>query len=215
MRCDHVQLQLDDMLDGEISASKEEALNQHLAHCEQCQNAVDNEKRFRQNLRGLPVPPASAGFAERALATARIQNSVTRRNGFITGFSGAIAASFALWLLVTSFIPAIQDNTQIRGVTLVMHEQKMVNLAFNVPNDLANVTLSMQLPKNAEIVGHPGKQTLSWQASLKQGQNILPLPIIMHGIEGGELVATIQHDGQKKSFRIKLDVNSPTDLPKA
>ena len=45
---------------------------------------------------------------------------------------------------------------------------------------------------------------MTWQTSLKKGQNILDLPVMAIGVGQGELLAQLNYDGTVKILRVVL-----------
>jgi anti-sigma factor RsiW len=70
MRCDRLPSQLDALFDGVLPATDASALRAHVAGCGDCAALHDAEVGLRAALRRLPVPTATPGFGERALAHA-------------------------------------------------------------------------------------------------------------------------------------------------
>jgi len=104
-----------------------------------------------------------------------------------------------------------QKESDIPQVTMQLNEVKAVNLVFNTPEAFADATISMTVPDNFEIDGYGETKVLSWNTSLKKGQNLLSLPLIPISAEQGELVAVISFKDQQKVFKIKLNVESYMD----
>jgi hypothetical protein len=166
---------------------------------------------IRQALRSLPAEDASPGFEERVLDAVHRHNGTHNRhsgNKFVTGFSTAIAASLALWFASTVYTPQFDSdapqasNPQI--INLAMSQPRTVKLVFDAPTDLAEVTLSVELPENIELEGYAGQRQLVWQTNLTKGQNILALPVIAIGNGQGELVAQLRYGDKIKQFNIVL-----------
>jgi len=89
-----------------------------------------------------------------------------------------------------------------------MNQARTVKLVFEAPMDLAEVTLSVELPENVELEGYAGQRQLVWQTSLNKGQNILALPVIAIGNGQGELVAQLSYGDKTKQFHIVLKTTS-------
>jgi hypothetical protein len=81
-----------------------------------------------------------------------------------------------------------------------------VRLVFNSPAALKQVTLRVALPEGVEIAGFPGERELSWQTDLKEGSNVLELPVLAHGA-GGILVAAVSDGADRREFAVELRVS--------
>ena len=202
MNCDDFTRQLDDYLDADPAADLA-ALQQHVEACAHCQQSLDEARAIRAALAELPVEAPSRGFEQRVLAEVRRQHKDTHKHHFIAGFGTAMAASLALWFASNLFIPG--TGTQpTESISVAMHSVSTVKLMFEVPDALADVTLSVKLPANVELQGYPGQQQLSWKTSLKKGQNVLALPVLAIESGSGEMVAQLTYGNKTKSLRIVL-----------
>ena len=202
MNCNDFTIQLDNYLDADPAADLS-ALQQHVDNCEHCQQTLSEACAIREALAELPFEPASSGFEQRVLAEVRRQHKDSHKHHFIAGFGTAMAASLALWFASTLFIPGTSTQPT-ESINVAMHSISTVKLMFEVPNELADVTLSVKLPANVELQGYPGQQQLSWKTSLKKGQNVLALPVLAIEAGSGEMVAQLTYGNKTKSLRILL-----------
>ena len=206
MRCDQAQSLFDDLLDGSLTLPAREALQRHLAECSGCRAAHDRARVVQRALRSLPVEPPAPGFATRALRAARQAQAAGARRprtGFAAGFATALAASLVVWLVAVS--PHAPSATG-PSVAVARDHPQTINLVVNVPQDMPDAILAVHLPEATELAGYPGERQLLWQTSLRRGENLLALPVIVRGASAGELVATITHGDQQKIFRLRLQV---------
>lgn len=206
MNCQETRNAFDDLLDDALPLPMHDKLHRHLRGCGPCREALAAEHALRRALRGLPVPPPSPGFAARALREAGATPQPRHgRMAFAAGFASAAAAGVVLWLVAALPGPFQSDSdATVPAVALAVGEVRTVNLVFDVPADLANATLAVRLPDDAEIKGLPGQRSLTWQTSLRKGENLLALPLVLNGAGGGVLTATVSAGEQQKEFRIRL-----------
>ena len=68
--CTYVQAQLEDLLDGYLSADAAGPVRAHLAACTACAQELRELRALQTALRELPAPAPRAGFADAALAAA-------------------------------------------------------------------------------------------------------------------------------------------------
>lgn len=216
MHCEQAQQQLDEYLDGALSAISHRSLQNHLNHCDQCRQIFNQSNQLLDTLNTLSAPPVPNGFEERMLAFVKqdeTKKQSSHKNWFATGFSTAMAASFALWMIfspVSTYTPDTQGNKDtLKVVTLEVQQQRKIDLVFNVKNDLHNVNITLELPANIQVAGYPDKQTLQWTTSLKKGTNRLALPLIASKAQNGILVASLVKEGKTKTFRIRINSQNP------
>jgi len=161
-------------------------------------------------LKDYPMPAADAGFYDQALVRATLVGSRKQRNRWVlTGFGAAIAATIAVWvvggMLLTS--PQLPDaESTIPGVTVALEEPRTVNLVFASATALDSATLTVTLPDGIELDGFPGQHEITWETSLNEGRNLLPLTLIALTPTGGELLAHLEHDDRDRTFRLRVDV---------
>lgn len=226
MNCEQLQMQLDDYADGSLSTEEVLAMQQHAVSCPRCHALLARQDELIQSLRAMPVPPMRPGFTQQVLKRA-VEQKQHHRRGFATGFSTALAAGVALWVVVSFMMPGA-DITQpqlqpppqaeaegVAQVQLALYQESTVNLVFYSPKLVSDATLTITLPENVEIVGFPGERVIAWQTSLSEGQNILPLPLRANALANSELLASIQSGDSKKSFRLQIGVSESgrTELP--
>ena len=94
----------------------------------------------------------------------------------------------------------------IPAIAMTLEEPRTVNLVFSSATALANATMTVVLPQGLEVVGFAGQQEITWMTSLTEGKNILPLTLIATSPQGGELMATLRHEDDDKTFRVQVTI---------
>jgi hypothetical protein len=162
-------------------------------------------------LKDYPMAEASAGFYDRALARATHEGTRRQRNRWImTGFGSAVAAGLVLWLIGGLFLTTPQTNqpvAEIPGVVMTLAEPQTVNLVFASKSRLDAATLTVTLPDGIELAGFPGQREIAWQTNLVEGKNLLPLELIALTPVGGEVLARLEHENRKRTFRLRIEVS--------
>jgi hypothetical protein len=177
----------------------------------QNENLMQDEQ-IRALLKDHPIPQADAGFYDQALARATHTGSRRQRNRWMmTGFGGAIAAGVAVWLISGMLMtaPQVPDAgvASIPGVTMALEEPRTVNLVFSATEAMDSATLTVSLPAGVELAGFPGQTEISWETSLNEGRNLLPLKLIALTSVGGELLARLEHDDRDRVFRLQVNIS--------
>lgn len=237
MQCTEIHNLIDDYLDSQLDGDVQAAMAAHLEQCASCRQRVRDEKVLREALRNIPVPAPSAGFAARALRRAAEVNSINRqsrhRRAFASGFAAAMVGVGVL-LFVTginnpdgetgvtqsqlaengpqSSAPVEHDAQaipQLPEVTIALLETRHVKLAFNSTEPESHVRISLALPEHVELEGYAGKREIAWYTDLKQGENVLTLPLLARNEKGGEFIARIEYGTTRQELRIKLNVGKP------
>ena len=67
--------------------------------------------------------------------------------------------------------------------------------------------LTVSLPEGVELSGFPGQREITWETSLVEGRNVLPLTLVALTPVGGEVFATLQHGDKDQVFRLKVNIS--------
>ena len=159
-----------------------------------------------QNYGDVSVPRPADGFYDRAIARAVNEgHSRQRRHWVMSGFGGAVAAAMALWIVSGVFMntPEMREAS-VPSVTMALEVPQTLNLAFSSATALEGATMTVILPEGVEVDGFAGQREITWMTSLKEGRNILPLTLIATAPVSGELLATLQHEDDDKTFRLQV-----------
>lgn len=162
-------------------------------------------------LKDYPMPDASAGFFDQALVRATHEGTRRQRNRWLmTGFGSAIAAGIVLWFVAGIFLqapapPATQAG--IPGIAMTLEEPRTVNLVFASQSALEGAMLTVTLPEGIELAGFPGQREITWETSLVEGRNLLPLELVALTPAGGEVLARLEHDNRGRTFRLRVDIS--------
>ena len=169
------------------------------------------EHQLLDMLKEYPAPDADPGFYDRAIVRAVHQGSRRQRNRWLfAGFGSAIAAGLAIWAITAMLMttPQLPDaEPTIPGVTIAMEQERTVRLVFSSAQAMDSATLTVSLPDGIELAGFPGQREITWETSLKEGKNLLPLTLIALTPAGGELLARLEHKDRNRTFRLRVDVS--------
>ncbi len=211
MTCKTINDNLDDFMDGALDSAATTVVSEHLTHCGDCQRIVSDARELQDLLKAYgdtDVPTATTAFFDQALLTAgRNGARVQQRHSWRKGFGSAVAAGLALWIVGGLFFktPEVPDAT-IPVVTMTLEEPRTINLVFSSAVDLIDATLTVILPDGIELAGFEGQREIRWETSLTAGRNVLQLKLIATSPLGGEILATLQHDDDDRSFRLRVTV---------
>ena len=170
------------------------------------------DQEILELLKDYPMPDAAAGFYDQALLNAAQRGARRQRNRWLlTGFGSAVAASVAVWIVAGMLLgspDAPAPQAQMANVTMALEEPRTINFVFESTEALDGATLTVSLPDGIELQGFPGQREITWETSLTQGKNLLPLTLVALTPAGGELLARLEHDNRGRTFRLRLDVNT-------
>jgi anti-sigma factor RsiW len=211
MICKQLTLKLDDYVDGHMDPAGTAMLAAHIENCGDCRALLEDERQLRESLRDYGasrMPRPDAAFFDRALAKAAQNGTRRQRNRWImTGAGGTIAAGLVLWMLGGAFLNMpVAPEAAIPSIAMTLEEPRNLNLVFSSATALANATMTVVLPPGVEVAGFAGQREITWITSLTAGKNVLPLTLIATSPQGGELMATLQHEGDDRTFRVQVIV---------
>ena len=201
---------VNDYLDSGAPGAPAAELREHLAHCGACRKAWDVARTAADTLKSLPVPPVPAGFAERVLGNAYTQ--AERMDGRRRRDWGlALAATFLLGLgvglVLTWNAGARADGYRtLADGTLVLTpgNRTVVRIALDANRAIGDVAFVIDLPAGMELDGHPGERQVAWNGELKQGRNVLGLPLIAAAGASGELTTELRHDARDSVIKVHV-----------
>ena len=212
MNCDQLAPTIDDFVDGRLDGAEREATITHIDGCESCATQVRLTRRLRAGLREYgrrDVPERDQQYFAQALAKAAAAGSKrVRYRYWVRGFGSAIATGVAIFAVTLMFLQAPQTDRQsgtIATVTMTLEEVRTVNLVFASAQDLDDASLTVTLPPGIELYGFEGQSEVTWMTSLARGRNVLPLRLVATTPAGGELLATLRHEGDDRSFRLRVE----------
>lgn len=218
MHCNQADNLIDAYMDGELIGELKDALDHHAAGCADCRARIDRERGLRDALAALPVEGPGTDFFERALTAARQDQdqaqdaSTVIRRRWTARFGGALAAGFVVWFAAGLLLkaPVFTPEPALPDVAISMGQPTPVNLVFTSAGDLEGARVSLQLPAGVELAGYDGRRQLTWTTDLKDGNNVLTLPLVAHDAPDGALVARLEHGDETKTFRLKVRITPTT-----
>ena len=208
MDCRDFALQTDDYLDGRLDPARQRSMQEHLEHCPSCHLRYHHAAALQATLRTLPAPASRRGFVDQALARAAHTTARTAWSAQRAVLGAALAASLVLGVAVGVFFATQPALSPVQTVTLTVAQPETVRLMFNSTKSLSAATVSLTLPENVELVGYGDRRELSWQTDLREGGNLLQLPLVAREPAKGELVARVSHGASSKTFHLKIEVKS-------
>lgn len=214
MNCSEVQQRLNTAQASDKLAEDKAMLN-HLQGCESCKDYAE-ELRLTRLLATMPVPPASEGFADRALAqaweTAHGKEQRKQPNR-MPAWAGLAASALLAAVLVTQWVSPTSTNGPANTGNAGF-EQTLVQVAPNTTRPvqvrmvskeaLPNATITVRLSGDVQLDGYPGQQSLTWQAPIEVGNNQMALPVRLNSNNSGTIVIEVSAGGAKKQMQLSV-----------
>jgi hypothetical protein len=213
MHCSKVREKLDDYLDGELDRLAHSAVREHLGGCAGCRARLDELQDLVARLADLTPPSPAAGFEERVLHQARRAHEGSspvrgQHRWLAAALAASLLAGVGIGLQVERGAP---ETAALQSVAVVLDQPRTLQLLFRSARDADAVTFTLLLPDGVEVDGFPGRREISWQAGLKSGANLLPLPLVAHTAPGGVLVTRIREGEHSRTFRLDVRVQAPQE----
>ena len=208
MNCQECISHQDDYLDNQLAHELHNAMTMHIADCPDCQTMMRKNRELLQGLRHLNSPSPSPGFLKLAMKNAvRIERQQRHKKWFIQ--CAAVAAMVCIVALGSlRFSPTTTDTAQSSGIILSLHESREVILLVQSAKNLDGATITIELPPQLMLASNPGLREFSWKADVKEGKNLIPLPLVASATGTVTVIARIEHDNQVKTMRMQLQVVS-------
>lgn len=168
-----------------------------------------DEQQLVRALRDLPVPEPRPGFVDRALLNAVaserrpsvIAHVVSRWETWIGLTVGMVAATLlTLWLAH----PSVSGGSD--PIALSVNEVRNIDVVINSERALNNATIRVVAIGGIELEGFEDERQLDWTANLRQGANLLTLPVLARSSGNGVLIAMIEYGGEQRSVTVNVRV---------
>lgn len=201
MVCQEIDDLLQDFIDDKLSPADTELVAAHHRSCADCAGKYQDALAVIDVLKQVEVAPASPDFAARAITGASSANQ--RR---LVRVPGRIAAGIAASLVMLALVFGVFDSRitdQDNAVVLLGDEIEVVKVAIDSAHAIDGVRMTIDISENLEISGYADQKVISWNADLKQGTNVIALPISALARGEGEITTRVELNDRVKIFRIK------------
>lgn len=212
MDCETLSNRIDDYVDGGLPAAEAASVESHLAGCGSCTRDADLARRLRGALRNYgsrDIPEPDDRYFSLAVARAAADGSRRLRHRYwLKGFGTAIAAGLAIFAVTLMLLAPDESRLDptVPTVSIALEQPHTVNLVFASAESLTDASLTVLLPEGIEMSGFAGQREITWTTSLVAGRNVLPLTLVAYRPGGGELVATLRHNDDGRTFRLRVAI---------
>ena len=169
------------------------------------------DQEIQALLKDYPAAEPDRAFYDRALVRATHEGTRRQRNRWLlTGVASTLAAGVVLWLIGGFFLTAPdlpEPEAPIPGVAMTLETPRTINLVFASKTALDDAMLTVTLPEGIELAGFPGQREITWNTGLAAGRNLLPLELVALTPVGGEVLARLEHDNRRRTFRLRVEVS--------
>ena len=204
-------------MDGGFAGAPAAEAEAHLSACPSCRKAWNLSRQALEILKALPEPGIPTDFADRILAHAwsRHERPATAAHRWWLALAATFVLGLGLGIVLT------RTNLAGRAAAYTLRDGAVylqsgnvttVHIAVDAARDMDDVAFVIDVPAGMELQGHPGEQRVAWQGSLKQGRNLLGLPLQATPGAFGVLRAEVRHDDHDDVFRVRVVAAGGTTL---
>ena len=86
---------------------------------------------------------------------------------------------------------------------------RTIKVAIDSEKDIQAVTLRVEVSDNLELAGFGNRKEIKWTTNLRQGVNVISLPIVGLAEGRGAITTHIKINGKEKTMRIMTDYKLP------
>lgn len=205
MRCEDVEILLNEHADAELSPVERQAAEAHVASCDSCGSAWLAARALRQ-YRALPTPMPSSTLSAKLAMTRQPPAAMRRTSLWGAAIGGALAAGLAA-VTFNYYRAAPADSARaVPSLTMALNESRDVNVTIDSPEAFMGVDVRVVLAGGIELEGLAGRRELKWKTDLEAGINRLTLPIVAADSTGGRLLVSVGYGAKQQAFVVQIDV---------
>ncbi len=201
MHCSEVNNLLQDLIDGHLDADDQARITGHIEDCAQCSRDYQAMVAVVSAVKSLPVPEASPGFTKRVFVQATHEQEASNRLPGHTKWAGTAASFILVVSLITSVLTLDKDDTGV-APTLIGSDVQMVQLGIDSKEAISGIEITIEVSSNLAVSGFEGTQTISWVTDLKQGVNVVSLPLYAIASGDGHITTRFNRDGTESVFQV-------------
>lgn len=216
MNCSLVEAHLDDYLDQTLDDLQRRQIDEHLKTCDHCENRLAEAVLLMKSVRDLKdLPEAQINEVAKARVWKNVwqihqmknkaQNKTGKKQGFIQGFLAASVLVSALF--IQQNVQFSDEKTNDQAIAFQLLEEREVYLMFTSEQEDAIAHFTIEIPENFAHRGKVGQRTISWNAKLVKGKNLLTIPLVAQKLGDGVLKANIKIGEKNHSFTVLLNTS--------
>lgn len=205
MRCEDIEDLLNEHADAGLTRAQREAVDAHLATCDDCSTAWHAAGTLRRH-RALPTPVPSAALLAKIAAMRQSTGVKKRMSPWVAAVGGALAAGLAL-VAFDYYRDAVVERVRVPSVTMSLNETRNVSVTIDAPEAFMGVEVRVLLAGGIELAGLGDRRELKWKTDLEAGINRLTLPIVASDTSGGRILVAVGHGDKQRAFVVQIDVD--------
>ena len=159
----------------------------------------------------MAVPPPRRGFVDDVLSRATGVPAIPERSAGSHSFfrrweawvGAAVGAAVAV--VATVLITWPRDFAEpAAAITMAVDEAKSIDVVIDSERTLEGATIRVETRGAVELDGFETNRSVSWQARVDSGRNVLSLPVVGKSEGTAQLVAVVEHQGRSRRVAVHL-----------
>ncbi len=221
--CESVTEVFDEFLCDSIPPALRESMVSHLDNCRGCNSRLLEHAEYLRIMTNLSVHNPEPGHLAHQIRKARLHGEQlaeeldTSRSSlasFYTGFASASVMLIALlgfFQLDKSSVP----EASVAAFSTIEYApiEQEVTIVIDVPEDMLAARLSLDFPDALRLQGLEDLQRIAWAVDLKQGANVLTLPLRVVSKQNLnsslKIAASVEYHNNIRDFLLTVDLSPP------
>jgi hypothetical protein len=185
------------------------AFRKHLAVCELCRERY-TDALLEAELGHDEGPEPREGFVDEAIGNAIAAGDKHRR------WPLALAATVAAFGIALSILFGATREGASPGaaleVALAPQQEKLVRVLIDSVEDRDEATLTIELAENLELDGFPDTQVVRFNTGLRQGNNLLALPLTLTDASDSHFEVRLSYGSTRNRLQVRVNALDPRSI---
>lgn len=201
MYCEETQRAIESSNFGTGTLTLNTLCQAHLSQCRECQEYA-KEYALPDILRSVTHAPVPDYLEDRILGPLTPTPKPQRHTLWWWLSSATAAVVLVVSLAIIDFSKVEQPIPNY--VMVSVDEVQQVRLMLASKTDLTDARVRVALSDNIAVSGFNDSRELNWKTNLKEGNNMLVLPIQLLQPSNGKIEVVLEHQGSSKSYTINV-----------
>lgn len=208
MNCSTFDIFLDEYIDGILDADVKSQCEDHIVGCSECSAKVRHTREIKRSLKSMNKL-SDQDFAinnEKDFWNAVWEIPTQKEKPLLERMrKGVLSVAVVAIFSFISFYFGIQSgSSQVEEVNFSVMQEKDVFLMFTSEKNESLALFTIEIPDDFDFAGKEGQRIITWSSSLKQGKNLLTLPLVAKTSGSGVLNASVKIGTETQKFKIRL-----------
>lgn len=206
MNCSDIRQKLAQPVSSGGEAKLDPLLKEHMQGCELCRHYY-SDLQLNRLLQHIDVEGPTPEFFEQSINKAvALSHRTAGRQRVIS----SMAAAVLVFALAIGFFTLRNDGTDVtetvqHEVQMPVNQRRDISIIIDSDRPRPETTIKVSLAENLRLQGYGDTTELSWDAALSKGENVIQLPLILQGEDGGYVEVSYQAGSDRGAVRIAVN----------